>query len=78
MTVRDEGDGDNEGTESSGILRIEIAYTQVEGVRQLLQFGDDIEVIATEEARQILGRLAQSVATLYRDDVDPVETGRRR
>lgn len=78
VTVRDEGDGDNEGTESSGILRIEIAYTQVEGVRQLLQFGDDIEVIAPEEARQILGRLSQSVATLYRDDVDPVETGRRR
>ena len=78
VTVRDEGDGDNEGTESSGILRIEIAYTQVEGVRQLLQFGDDIEVIAPEETRQILGRLAQSVATLYRDDVDPVETGRRR
>lgn len=71
-------DGDTGDTCVSGTVRIEIAYTQVEGVRQLLQFGDDIEVIAPEEARQILGRLAQSVATLYRDDVDPVETGRRR
>ena len=70
-------DGYDDG-DSPDIVRIEIAYTQVEGVRQLLQFGDDIEVIAPEKARQVLGRMARSAAALYGDDVDPVETGRLR
>ncbi|HIW90325.1 MAG TPA: WYL domain-containing protein [Candidatus Corynebacterium avicola] len=74
VSVRDGcDDGDSPDT-----VRIEVVYTQVEGVRQLLHFGDDIEVTAPEVARQIVGRLARSVVALYGDDVDPVETGRLR
>ncbi|WP_231494957.1 YafY family protein [Cellulomonas sp. KRMCY2] len=42
-----------------------IGYDQIEGVRQLLQFADHIEVIAPIAARELIRRLAREVALAH-------------
>ncbi|MCQ4205126.1 WYL domain-containing protein [Streptomyces coelicoflavus] len=45
-----------------GRVEITVAYGHVDGVRQLLQFGEHIEVVAPEAARQLVERLATGMA----------------
>ncbi|MCZ4520065.1 YafY family protein [Rhodococcus ruber] len=45
----------------SGLCTVVIRYPDVESVRQLLQFGDHIEVLAPETARTRIGQLAQDL-----------------
>lgn len=44
---------------------ITVAYDQIQGVRQLLQFADHIEVIAPAAARELIQRLARGVALAH-------------
>jgi predicted DNA-binding transcriptional regulator YafY len=43
-----------------------VSYSEVESVRQLLQFGDHIEVLAPERARQRIAELATDLACRHR------------
>ena len=43
------------------LCTVVIRYPDVESVRQLLQFGDHIEVLAPETARTRIGQLAQAL-----------------
>ncbi|MGY1858289.1 helix-turn-helix transcriptional regulator [Modestobacter sp. SYSU DS0290] len=45
--------------------QVTVRYEEVEGVRQLLQFGDHIEVLAPEPARQLVHQLARDLATRH-------------
>lgn len=45
-----------------GRVEITVAYGHLDGVRQLLQFGEHIEVVAPEAARRLLHRLAVGMA----------------
>lgn len=69
-------DGDGGGDGLNNFVRIDVAYPQIEGARQLLQFGDDIEVIAPTEARLVVRELARSVVALYGNDGDTVDIER--
>ncbi|MFG2679141.1 helix-turn-helix transcriptional regulator [Streptomyces sp. NPDC048392] len=48
-----------------GRVEITVAYDQVDGVRQLLQFGEHIEVVAPEPARRLVERLATHLARTH-------------
>ncbi|GAA4008007.1 WYL domain-containing protein [Streptomyces marokkonensis] len=45
-----------------GRVEITVAYDQLDGVRQLLQFSDHIEVVGPETARRLIHRLATRIA----------------
>ncbi|MGC9500079.1 helix-turn-helix transcriptional regulator [Streptomyces sp. WG7] len=45
-----------------GRVEITVAYDQLDGVRQLLQFSDHIEVVAPAPARELIHRLATRIA----------------
>ncbi|MEV5612132.1 YafY family protein [Streptomyces sp. NPDC052225] len=53
----DDGEGD--------WITVGLGYPAVGAVRQLLQFGDSVEVLAPPEAREELARCAASVTALY-------------
>lgn len=46
----------------SGWCSVVIRYPDIESVRQLLQFGDHIEILAPEAARERIGQLARDLA----------------
>lgn len=46
----------------SGWCSVVIRYSDIESVRQLLQFGDHIEVLTPETARERIGQLARDLA----------------
>src|SRR5690625_1798309 len=46
----------------SGWCSVVIRYPDIESVRQLLQFGDHIEILAPETARERVGQLARDLA----------------
>ncbi|AQS69441.1 YafY family protein [Streptomyces pactum] len=48
-----------------GRVEITVAYDQLDGVRQLLQFSDHIEVVAPEPARELVHRLATRIARTH-------------
>ncbi|MFJ8191425.1 helix-turn-helix transcriptional regulator [Streptomyces sp. NPDC096094] len=50
------------GPGDDGRVEITVAYGHLDGVRQLLQFGEHIEVVAPEAARRLLHRLAVGMA----------------
>ncbi|OEV12191.1 helix-turn-helix transcriptional regulator [Streptomyces nanshensis] len=54
---------------------VELAYPMLRAVRQLLQFGDDVEVLEPAAAREELVRAAASVTALYGADAAPGEAG---
>ncbi|MFE0926622.1 helix-turn-helix transcriptional regulator [Streptomyces mutabilis] len=58
-TVGDRPDGD-------GRVEITVAYGGLDGVRQLLQFSDHIEVVAPEPARRLIHRLAARIVHTHR------------
>ncbi|WP_217166840.1 YafY family protein [Streptomyces sp. AC512_CC834] len=51
-----------------GTVEVTVVYGQLDGVRQLLQFGEHIEVVAPEAARRLVQRLATHLARTH----DPV------
>lgn len=51
-------------------VRITVAYDQIDGVRQLVQFTDHIEVIDPPEARELVRKLAGDMAERHRDIAD--------
>ena len=51
--------------EEDGRVEITVAYDGVDAVRQLLQFGEHIEVVAPEAARRLVERLATGMARLH-------------
>ena len=54
-------------------VTVELAYPVLRAVRQLLQFGDSLEVLDPPEARQVLAHAAAEVTALYAaDDASPV------
>lgn len=46
-------------------VRISVNYSQVGGVRQLLQFGDSLEVLEPAEARTLTAQLARTILTRH-------------
>ncbi len=50
-----------EATDDPGTVHITVGYDQLDAVRQLMQFTDHIEVIAPDEAREIIARLSQEI-----------------
>ncbi|MBF8175791.1 WYL domain-containing protein [Streptomyces olivaceus] len=53
------------GREDDGRVEITVSYGQLDGVRQLLQFGDHIEVVGPQAARRLIGRLAAGIARTH-------------
>lgn len=47
---------------------IELAYPVIGAVRQLLQFGDSLEVLDPPEARRVMAEAAAALTTVYADD----------
>ncbi|MBD7994772.1 YafY family transcriptional regulator [Arthrobacter sp. Sa2CUA1] len=58
----------NTGPASRGWCPAEISYPDVESVRQLLQFGDHIEVLSPPEARRRFYELASGIAQRHRPE----------
>ena len=46
-------------------VRITVAYDQIDGVRQLMQFTDHIEVIDPPAARELVRKLAGDMAARH-------------
>ena len=47
---------------------VELAYPVLRAVRQLLQFGDSVEVLDPPEARRVMADAAADVSALYAAD----------
>ncbi|UPO76523.1 YafY family protein [Arthrobacter sp. Helios] len=58
----------NTGPASRGWCSAEISYPDTESVRQLLQFGDHIEVLSPPEARRRFYELASDIAQRHRSE----------
>ncbi|MEU9487328.1 WYL domain-containing protein [Streptomyces decoyicus] len=77
------GTGDGEGTAKKGArddedagtgwATIELAYPVLGAVRQLLQFGDSLEVLDPPEARQVMAEAAAALTTVYAADAPPTQ-----
>lgn len=61
--LRTAGDRDEPGED--GRVEITVAYDRIDGVRQLLQFGEHVEVLAPEAARRLVERLATHLARTH-------------
>ncbi|MET9020857.1 WYL domain-containing protein [Actinopolymorpha sp. NPDC004070] len=48
-------------------VRITVGYDQLDGVRQLLQFSDHIEVAHPPEARRLVANMAEAIVRRHRD-----------
>lgn len=57
IAVEDSADADT--------VTISVEYTEIGGVRQLLQFGDSIEVTGPEEARRLVVDLSRAILARY-------------
>ncbi|GAA2007257.1 WYL domain-containing protein [Brevibacterium samyangense] len=51
-------------------IPITVHYRELEGVRQLLQFGDHIEVLGPPEARALIARLAADLTRRHAEPLD--------
>ncbi|CAM5239940.1 WYL domain-containing protein OS=Streptomyces tendae OX=1932 GN=GUR47_08390 PE=4 SV=1 [Streptomyces tendae] len=60
--IRTVGDAGEDGR-----IEVTVAYGGIDGVRQLLQFGEHIEVVAPEAARRLVERLANGLARTHSD-----------
>ncbi|MGW9429361.1 helix-turn-helix transcriptional regulator [Streptomyces decoyicus] len=63
-------DGEDTGT---GWATIQLAYPVLGAVRQLLQFGDSLEVLDPPEARQVMAEAAAALTTVYAPDTPPAQ-----
>lgn len=64
------GTGKEDGRDASDDTwaTVRLTYPVLSAVRQLLQFGDSVEVLAPPEARQVLAEAAAAVTRLYAAD----------
>ncbi|MET7796883.1 helix-turn-helix transcriptional regulator [Streptomyces decoyicus] len=62
------GNGEDAGT---GWATIELAYPVLGAVRQLLQFGDSLEVLDPPEARRVMAEAAAALTAVYAADAPP-------
>ncbi len=58
------GDGDEGGNWAT----LDLAYPVLPAVRQLLQFGDTLEVLAPPEARRVMAEAAAALTAVYAGD----------
>ncbi|MFV0461168.1 MAG: helix-turn-helix transcriptional regulator [Actinomycetales bacterium] len=56
--------------DSPDSVRIVVGYDQLDGVRQLMQFTDHIEVTDPPEARRLIADLARTIARRHSDEAD--------
>lgn len=71
-----EGTGDEAGSADgadtgTGWATIELAYPVLGAVRQLLQFGDSLEVLDPPEARQVMAEAAAALTAVYAAHTPP-------
>ncbi|MGW2024921.1 helix-turn-helix transcriptional regulator [Streptomyces decoyicus] len=66
------GPADDEDT-GTGWATIQLAYPVLGAVRQLLQFGDSLEVLDPPEARQVMAEAAAALTTVYAPDTPPAQ-----
>lgn len=59
------------GSGSSGWTDIRLSYSDIQGVRQLLQFGDHIDVLEPLQARELVRSLAEDLVRRH-SSTDPV------
>ncbi|MER0482044.1 WYL domain-containing protein [Streptomyces sp. Edi2] len=65
----DTGTGTGEKTDTgTDWAVIELAYPVIGAVRQLLQFGDSLEVLDPPEARRVMAEAATALTAVYADD----------
>lgn len=55
----------------SGWAVIELTYPVIRAVRQLLQFGDSLEVLGPPEARRVMAEAAAALTAVYAADDPP-------
>lgn len=60
-----EGEGGGEGVEETEWVEVRLAYPAEGAVRQLLQFGADVEVLDPPEVQTELARIAAEITDLY-------------
>ncbi|SFG66011.1 Predicted DNA-binding transcriptional regulator YafY, contains an HTH and WYL domains [Actinopolymorpha cephalotaxi] len=56
-----------EATDDPESVRITVGYDQLDGVRQLLQFSDHIEVVHPPQARRLIANLGEVIARRHRN-----------
>jgi predicted DNA-binding transcriptional regulator YafY len=54
-----------EDSADADTVKISVEYVEIGGVRQLLQFGDSLEVTAPEEARRLVVDLSRAILSRY-------------
>ncbi|MFF4672844.1 helix-turn-helix transcriptional regulator [Streptomyces sp. NPDC001279] len=52
--------------DADGTVLVRVGYDRLDGIRQLLQFSDHLEVIDPPEARELVARLAEAIALRHR------------
>ncbi|WP_327225063.1 YafY family transcriptional regulator [Streptomyces platensis] len=62
------GGGVRDGSGDGGWATLDLAYPVLPAVRQLLQFGDSLEVLAPPEARRVMAEAAAAVTAVYAAD----------
>ncbi|MFE7661271.1 helix-turn-helix transcriptional regulator [Streptomyces celluloflavus] len=62
------GKGDGPDPSDDAWATVQLTYPVLSAVRQLLQFGDSVEVLAPPEARQVMAEGAAAVTRLYAAD----------
>ncbi|MER7162118.1 WYL domain-containing protein, partial [Streptomyces lydicus] len=64
-------DGDRDTTGDGDWAVLDLAFPVVRAVRQLLQFGDSLEVLGPPEARRMMADAAAAVTAVYAMDPPP-------
>nr|WP_268741908.1 WYL domain-containing protein [Corynebacterium variabile] len=54
-----------ESSQDADTVKISVEYVEIGGVRQLLQFGDSIEVTEPDEARHLMVDLSRAILSRY-------------
>ncbi|MFI2257600.1 helix-turn-helix transcriptional regulator [Streptomyces tubercidicus] len=62
------GGGVGDGSGDGDWATLDLAYPVLRAVRQLLQFGDSLEVLAPPEARRVMAEAAAAVTAVYAAD----------
>ncbi|MFI1156103.1 helix-turn-helix transcriptional regulator [Streptomyces sioyaensis] len=60
-----DGEGSGDGAGDDGWATLDLAYPVLPAVRQLLQFGDSLEVLAPPEARRVMAEAAAALTAVY-------------
>ena len=63
---------------TAGTVRITVTYAQIGGVRQLLQFGDSVNVLGPPEARSLIVDLARGIVARHEQPCTGATDGQAR